>query len=474
MQNFKISMKDGRVFFNKALVLGEGTVSSAKDILASELPMKVDIIRCNGTKDGMELSLGKMVIDAEYSPYLQKEYIKSYEDFTSGTKMIFNRDTKEISLDGEFDLESVLSEDNLDSDEWLQTVIEFMMYVMMHRNPYVYNLFTERTPKSKKFARTLWHKQVVTIIKNLYKNLDKLDNLEKVAKTIGEDFIFENITGEFELNNAGKKLHQVVEIPLVVASGIKKLRIEEAYNDFKIIAGVDKGYSIVLIEYLIAFKKLFANGFCPKSDILSFINQLAKLMQTGLYNDSFLVLLNYLINENMNYSRFNLPRTEARELFDFVSMGQRMQLVDPNVIFEKMPKNIQKAHNVMAKNEAIVSTPRPEEFEAAIKSYSFVNDDTDEDFVFFAPPTELELLNEGNILHHCVASYRDRIIDFGCKVVLMRRKGDEKTPFVTVEYENGDILQIKEKFNEDVVDAIVLDAADRWSTRAHRREKKGR
>jgi hypothetical protein len=78
------------------------------------------------------------------------------------------------------------------------------------------------------------------------------------------------------------------------------------------------------------------------------------------------------------------------------------------------------------------------------------------------------------MLHHCVASYRDRIIDFGCKVVLMRRKDDADTPLVTIEYEDGNVLQIKEKFNEDVTDPVLLDAVDRWAVRARRREKKMR
>jgi len=467
-------MKNGRVFYNKALLLGESKMYEATDTIATDLPLLVDVIRCNGTEDGMELAVGKIVIDSEFSQYLQKEYIKSYEDFSAGKKIVFNSDTKELTILGDLDLEFILADDKLSNIEWMEYVLEFMMYVIMHRNPYVYNLFTELTPKSKKFVKTLWGQNTIKLVQNLYKNIDKLGNLEKIAKSIGEDFIFDNICGEFELNNAGKKLHQVVEIPLVVATGIKKLRIEETYNDFKTIANVDKGYSIVLIEYLIAFKKVFTNDFCGTSELMKFVKNLANLMQTGIYDDSFVILLNYLINENINYARFSIPTAEALELFDFVSKGINMQTVDKNVQFEKMPKNIQKAHNVMSKNETIISVPRPEEFAVAISKYSFVNDSTDEAFVFMTPANELELLNEGNLLHHCVASYRDRIIDFGCKVVLMRRKGEEGTPFVTIEYDEGNALQIKEKFNEDVTDAIVLDAVDRWDVRARRREKKGR
>jgi hypothetical protein len=474
MQNFKISMKDGRVFYNKGILLGSSIMMEAIDKVATEFPVLIDIVRCNGTKEGVELSLGKLVIDSEFSPYLGKEFIKSYEDFGENKKLIFDKNTKTITETGEIDLEFLLSEENLRNFEWMEPVLEFMMYVVMHRNPYVYNLFTEYTPKSKKFANSIWLRQTIQLIKNVYNHIDKLDNIEKIAKTIGEDFIFDNIIGEFELNNAGKKLHQVVEIPLVVANGIKKLKIEETYNDFKTIANVDKSHSVLLIEWLLAFKKVFNSSFCGKHEIIDFVANVAKLMETGIYDDSFSILLNYLINENFSYSNFSIPNSEARELYDFIVKGLNMQAVDENVQFERFPKNIQKAHNVMSKNESIISIPRPEEFAEAVKKYAFVNDETDDNFIFKAPENELELLNEGNMLHHCVASYRDRIIDFGCKVVLMRRKDDADTPLVTIEYEDGNVLQIKEKFNEDVTDPVLLDAVDRWAVRARRREKKMR
>ena len=178
------------------------------------------------------------------------------------------------------------------------------------------------------------------------------------------------------------------------------------------------------------------------------------------------------MNESLNYSSFYLPYREADELVHYLSVAQEMKAANDDVKFERFPRNIQKAHNVMNQNSSILKTPRPEEFAAAIAKQAFLNDDKDENYIFMVPRNEMDLMNEGNTLHHCVASYRDRIIDKGTKVVFMRKKDDVETPFVTIEYEGGLAVQVREMYNADVTDPDVLAAVNRWLPRAERRERK--
>lgn len=446
-----------------------------KEIKESEnpLPYSEDILVFNGTGSGAELVLGKFRIEEAKSPYMENPYIKMYEDFFDGKKISYDVASNSITVDAEM-AEKVFSINAFrENNDWFEKVANFVYYVIMHRNPYVYCLFSEYTQKSKKFVNNCSSSSKWNTIINIWKNIDSLDNFEKIVKSIGEDFIFDNIGSEdFSLNNA-KKLHQVVEMPMVVAQGIQKLGVEETFSDFKAIAAVDKNYAITLIDFIFNFKKaLPGKEYSSKADIAKFIKNVAALMSTGVYNENFNDLLGFLLNESFNFSSLYLPVREAGELVDYLKIAKQMKEANDDVKFDRFPKNIQKAHNVIMQNSTIISKPRPEEFAAAVAKQAFLNDEKDENYIFMVPRNEMDLMNEGNSLHHCVASYRDRIIDMGTKVVLMRKKDDVETPFVTIEYEDGLAVQVREMYNADVTDTDVLAAVNRWLARAERREKK--
>ena len=471
----KFNQINGRVWY--PILIGEGNYgyygnSEIKEV-EHPLPYEENVLAFNGTRTGAELALGKFKIEEEKSPFMENSFLKMYEDFLDCKKISYNVSTDTLEVDDELAALVFNTENYTAHNEWFEKVANFVYYVMMHRNPFVYTMFSEFTLKTKRFANNINNRNRWYAVINIWKNIDSLNNFEKIAKSIGEEFIYDNIINvDFSLNNA-KKLHQVVEMPLVVAQGIKKLGLEEYFNEVKTIAAIDKNYAITLLDFIFDFKKAFTGTkYSCKSDVGTFIKNVSKLMETGIYNKNFNDLLGFLMNESLNYSSFYLPYREAGELVDYLSVAQEMKAANDDVKFERFPRNIQKAHNVMNQNSSILKTPRPEEFAAAIAKQAFLNDDKDENYIFMVPRNEMDLMNEGNTLHHCVASYRDRIIDKGTKVVFMRKKDDVETPFVTIEYEGGLAVQVREMYNADVTDPDVLAAVNRWLPRAERRERK--
>lgn len=473
-KNTEYRLKNGRMFIDGLILGNYGGYAAPIEESAVPLPYKEDILQFRGTKDGAELVFGKYVIEEGTSPWMTNSYLKMYEDFSDSRSITYDKNTDTLTSDPEL-VKMLFDSDVLATNsDWLEAAKKFVLYVIMERNPFVYCLFTEYTNKTKKYMANVGRSGARNAVINLWKNLDNLNNFEKIAKGIGEDFIFDNICKEdFSLQNA-KKLHQVVEIPLAVAETISKMGIEETFQDVRTIAGVDKNYAILLFDFITAFRKAFpGKDFSTKQDVILFIQRVAALMTTGHYDKGFKDLLGFLVNENMNYSNFYLPVREAGELKDYLDIAAGMVEYNPDIKFERFPRNIQKAHNVMRQNNMIVARPRPEEFAAAVAKQAFLNDEKDDNYVFMVPRNEMDLLNEGNMLHHCVASYRDRIIDNGTMVVLMRLKDDIDTPFVTIEYEKGGVAsQVRGMFNADVTDADVLAAVNRWLARAARRESK--
>ena len=61
------------------------------------------------------------------------------------------------------------------------------------------------------------------------------------------------------------------------------------------------------------------------------------------------------------------------------------------------------------------------------------------------PEKAMSLVDEGNALNHCVASYIKRIIDGECLVYFMRQEKD--VSLITLEIEGGEIVQARGNSN---------------------------
>lgn len=423
-------------------------------------------VKCEEDSEKIVLKLCNQKFKLEKSPYNDKEsYFTVIEDFENEKSIVYDKKTDTIE---NLELASEIQKQipNSVCTDWKFHVPQFIYSVVKYRNPVVFDLLHTYSAASQRFQKQyLKYDKHSEILFSFLKNLDKINILEKVRKSQGDDFAFNLILNCFEGVEESKKLSNVIGLPMFVANGIKKLGIEQAYNNFLSIAEKDVNDTVVLMSYLLNLRKILLAEYCKKEYIYSFVSSINSLLKTGVYKNMS-ILLKYLIAENFNFGEYNVPHKEAKELYDYISI-----VMDIDDEFEKYPRNIQKFLNIAQINSQVIKKPRPVEFEKATRAYSYVNDYGNDDFAFFAPRSEKELYEEGQILHHCVASWRDRIVDKGAKVVLMRKKEAIDTPFVTIEYENGVVTQVKEKYNEDVTDKEVLTAISYWLGRTNRRAK---
>jgi hypothetical protein len=61
-----------------------------------------------------------------------------------------------------------------------------------------------------------------------------------------------------------------------------------------------------------------------------------------------------------------------------------------------------------------------------------------------------DLINEGNELSHCIASYIDRVISDRCKIFFLRDREDIAKPLVSIEVANENIRQARGYANRKV------------------------
>ena len=66
-----------------------------------------------------------------------------------------------------------------------------------------------------------------------------------------------------------------------------------------------------------------------------------------------------------------------------------------------------------------------------------------ENFVILAPKGTNDIVREGKVLRHCVASYIEKVATKETTVLFVRKKEIPEEPFYTIEVRNGKIVQIE-------------------------------
>lgn len=70
------------------------------------------------------------------------------------------------------------------------------------------------------------------------------------------------------------------------------------------------------------------------------------------------------------------------------------------------------------------------------------------EFILRHPKTVKEIVQEGRELHHCVATYVDKIIQGETDVMFLRKKSEPDKPFFTVEIQNYRVIQCRTDHNQ--------------------------
>ena len=83
-----------------------------------------------------------------------------------------------------------------------------------------------------------------------------------------------------------------------------------------------------------------------------------------------------------------------------------------------------------------------------------------------------ELTAEGEALHHCVGGYADRMAAGETVILFIRKAEDPDTPFYTLEYRNGVVVQCRTNHNATYTqDEAVKSFVDAWVERVTKKDK---
>ncbi|EPA8316041.1 PcfJ domain-containing protein, partial [Enterococcus faecalis] len=87
-----------------------------------------------------------------------------------------------------------------------------------------------------------------------------------------------------------------------------------------------------------------------------------------------------------------------------------------------------------------------------------------DDLLFLAPHSLQEIVEEGQVLHHCVGSqhYLEQHTNGTTTIIFIRRKEEPSMPYFTLEYRNQQVTQIQGKRNRQEIPEKIKQAVRQW------------
>ena len=81
----------------------------------------------------------------------------------------------------------------------------------------------------------------------------------------------------------------------------------------------------------------------------------------------------------------------------------------------------------------------------------------------YVPESTYDLKKEGRRMHNCVGSYTNRIAEGKTLVFFIRKLNDPTASFVTMEYCNGEVIQVRSNYNKNVEDTNIINFVDAFA-----------
>lgn len=181
-------------------------------------------------------------------------------------------------------------------------------------------------------------------------------------------------------------------------------------------------------------------------ELCNALDTLIEIHDTYGYNNLKKLTL-YLFREIRMTQGIMSASEGATLLRDYIKMATKL-----GQEYEKYPKSLKKDHDVTMMNYKVKEDElKHKAFTDAVSSEMYKSFEyKKKEFAIISPTAMQDLINEGNELSHCIASYINRVIDNRCQIYFLRNTEDIAKPLVSIEVANGNIRQARGSHNRSV------------------------
>ena len=236
-----------------------------------------------------------------------------------------------------------------------------------------------------------------------------------------------------------KKLHQILSCP---RGFLNILRDNDIDLDGNVLSSMEsmfcRGKS--LKDKSMEFLKVAIENNVLDS-VMRNITSLMNLAES--YNFDYETLINYVFVSCPMYQGLTSIAEVLGLLTDYLDMSVKMGFK-----YDKYPDSLKRAHDVKMVNYRVFKGEKDgQDFINSVRQYSdliYVG----QKYQIVVPRNEQDLVREGSMLHHCIASYKDRVIRGRSKILFMRNIEDVSEPLVSIELNNNyNLVQSRGVYN---------------------------
>jgi len=194
--------------------------------------------------------------------------------------------------------------------------------------------------------------------------------------------------------------------------------------------------------YVYSSIAFLTNKIYEMSDLDTARYFLDKLELTSMdirYYESFPDLTKYNLNVRrfIDYILFDLYK-QGKSTINLTTYGDylKQEYEYYGKVKDKYPKALETAHKIISqktveKSKLKGESPKFAEIMSECEDFSYQN--PIDKFKILMPTISLDLVDEGQYLCHCVASYVEKVNNGDCIVVFMREKENDDIPYLTIE-----------------------------------------
>ena len=196
--------------------------------------------------------------------------------------------------------------------------------------------------------------------------------------------------------------------------------------------------------------------------------ELLELSQYLTNPAELLKMVKYLCRQNEKYSRTN----KASDYLDYLIDCDKLQLdiSDKKVL---RPKNFQEEHMRLA--GIIAERQEQIDEEIFVRKQNEITEMTEPytsgNLLIRPAKTPVELTVESEFLHHCVRTYKQRVVDGKCAILFIRKTDEADVPFYTLEInKKGVMVQCRGKYNCSMTEEVRT-FVEEWLSSREKRKK---
>lgn len=331
-------------------------------------------------------------------------------------------------------------------------------------------IFLKHKPLFKKFATEL-HMNAECFVEYF----NNLEDVEKLASIMKPDAIVRQMKDKTLKFNDGKKLKQLIGVPVDVIKELNSYGVGHRMPVFQTYLNERGSIDDVrkLFAWLNALKKLNRKRKMSVDVTVdtTVVGRICDILQYGASIPNLMSVVSREILMYQTISHIDLSDI-LRNIKDTLSMLDKIGYSDRTI-----NQNVDKWHFITARNCKLISDSREDEYTAAVKLINEKSTIVD-GYLIKCPETERELFDIGNAYNNCLPIYRDKIIDEGAIIYSMYTADEtgryEAIPSITFEVtKDYDFVQIKTFNDADVEDETIMQILKKWRKFARKEEKNG-